>query len=233
MSISNPGYNVTIKEMPLELRPRERLIALGAETLPTSELLAIIIGSGNKEDSAIALAYRLLSLPGGLSQLATASVEEIQEIRGIGPAKACQVKAALELAKRLAALGGESRPVIRSPQDIAALVLEEMRSLDREHFKTLALNTKNQVLAIETVSIGSLNSSIVHPREVFKNPIKRSAAAIVLVHNHPSGDPTPSSEDVAVTKRLIEAGKILGVEVLDHLVTGNKGYISLREKNLM
>jgi DNA repair protein RadC len=233
MSISNPGYNVTIKEMPIELRPRERLIALGAETLPTSELLAIIIGSGNKEDSAIALAYQLLSLPGGLSQLAQATVEEIQTIRGVGPAKACQVKASLELAKRLNALGGENKPVIRSPQDIAALVLEEMRTLDREHFKTLALNTKNQVLAVETVSIGSLNSSIVHPREVFKNPIKRSAAAIVLVHNHPSGDPTPSSEDLAVTKRLLEAGSILGIEVLDHLIIGNRRYISLKEKNLM
>lgn len=233
MSVSNPGYNYAIKELPIELRPRERLITLGVETLPTSELLAIIIGSGNKEESAINLAHRLLNRPGGLGWLASASVEEIQEVRGVGPAKACQIKAALELAKRMTALGGESMPVIRSPQDIAALVMEEMRLLDREHFKTISVNTKNQVLAIETVSIGSLNSSIVHPREVFKNPLKRSAAAIVLVHNHPSGDPTPSSEDVAVTGRLVEGGKILGMEILDHIVIGDKKYVSLREKNMM
>ncbi|MDW7674101.1 MAG: DNA repair protein RadC [Bacillota bacterium] len=234
MNISSPvKYSCTIKDLPLELRPRERLISLGADVMPTSELLAIIIGSGSRDESAISLAQRLLGKPGGLGELINATVEEIQLEKGVGPAKACQIKAAIELAKRINTLSGEHRPVIRSPQDAAALVVEEMRYLDREHFRTLMLNTKNQVIAMETVSIGSLNSSIVHPREVFKSPLKKSAAALVLVHNHPSGDPSPSPEDIAVTKRLIECGQLLGIEVLDHLIVGGKRFLSLKEKGMM
>lgn len=233
MSVQEIKYNCTIKELPVEFRPRERMISYGSEQLSASELLAIIIGSGTRDDSALTVAQRILNHPDGMGHLLGATVEELQQIKGVGPAKACQVKAAVELAKRIAALGGEIRPVIKSPQDIVDLLMEEMRFLDREHFKTVILNTKNQVLAMETVSVGSLNSSVVHPREVFKNPIKKSAAAIILVHNHPSGDPTPSSEDVAVTKRLVEGGKLLGIEVLDHVVIGDKRYVSLREKNLV
>ncbi|MFZ3076424.1 MAG: DNA repair protein RadC, partial [Psychrobacter glacincola] len=143
------------------------------------------------------------------------------------------VRAALELGKRVSAMAPEIRPVIRSPKDISILLMEEMRHLDREQFRTVLLNTKNQVLETEVVSVGSLNSSIVHPREVFKNPIKKSAAALILVHNHPSGDPTPSREDIEVTKRLTEAGKILGIDILDHIIIGDNRYSSLKEKDLI
>lgn len=233
MMIGNVKYNCTIKELPLGMRPRERLISLGPDVLSLSELIAIIIGSGSKKDSAIQLSQRLINQPGGLSQLINASVEELQQVEGVGPAKACQIKAAVELSKRISNITGDQLPVIKSPQDVTNLVMEEMRFLDREHFKTVILNTKNQVLAIDTVSIGSLNTSIVHPREVFKNPIKKSAAAIILLHNHPSGDPTPSREDIDVTKRLVDGGQILGIDVLDHIIIGNRRFVSLKEKNMM
>lgn len=222
-----------IKELPQEERPRERLLKYGAEALANSELLAIVLRSGTKNQSALSLAHKLLQAPDGLKHLATQTLEEMCEINGIGMAKACQIKASIEIGKRIGAIAPEQRPIIKSPADAAALIMEDMRFLDREHFKTMCLNTKNGVLAIETVSIGSLNSSVVHPREVFKNPIKRSSAAIILIHNHPSGDPTPSSEDVAVTKRLIEGGQILGIEVLDHIIIGDNKYLSLKEKCLI
>ncbi|MDN5347267.1 MAG: repair protein RadC [Clostridia bacterium] len=222
---------VTIKEMPRELRPRERLQTFGAQALSDGELLALLIRTGTKKETALDLARKLLSSPQGLRFIAEASLEELKKQKGIGLAKACQLKAAIELGRRLAAYMQE-RISVRSPRDVVNLLIDEMRFLDREHFRTVSLNTKNQVLAINTVSVGSLNSSIVHPREVFKDPIRHSAAAVVLVHNHPSGDPEPSQEDLMVTRRLAEAGKILGIEVLDHLVLGDGRYVSFKERNL-
>ncbi|MBC7347551.1 MAG: DNA repair protein RadC [Clostridia bacterium] len=215
------------------MRPRERLAAGGPEALSSAELLAIILRTGWREESALALAQRLLARPRGLRYLAEAGYAELAALKGMGPAKAAQVKAAVELGRRLAQAGQAARTVIRSPLDVAALFMEEMRYLDREHFRVLLLNTKNQVLAQEKVSVGSINSSIVHPREVFKRAIKESAAALILVHNHPSGDPAPSREDLEVTKRLMEAGKILGIAVLDHVIIGDGRYLSLREKGLL
>jgi DNA repair protein RadC len=162
--------------------------------------------------------------------LKDASVEEITTISGIGNAKAVQILAALELGRRINRLTYDDRYVIRSPQDGANYVMEEMRFLSQEHFVCLYLNTKNQVLHKQTVFIGSLNASIVHPREVFKEAFKRSAASLICIHNHPSGDPTPSREDIEVTKRLTECGKVLGIELLDHLIIGEQKYISLKEK---
>lgn len=226
-------YWVNIKSLPAEMRPRERLAAGGPEALSSAELLAIILRTGWREESALALAQRLLARPRGLRYLAEAGYAELAALKGMGPAKAAQVKAAVELGRRLAQAGQAARTVIRSPLDVAALFMEEMRYLDREHFRVLLLNTKNQVLAQEKVSVGSINSSIVHPREVFKRAIKESAAALILVHNHPSGDPAPSREDLEVTKRLMEAGKILGIAVLDHVIIGDGRYLSLREKGLL
>jgi len=221
----------TIKEMPADLRPRERLLAAGVQALSNAELLAILLRTGTKSETAIDLACNILSRPEGLRYLAEASLEELQKQKGIGLAKAAELKAALELGRRLAALT-LSRIIIKSPQDVANLLMDEMRYLDRENFRTVSLNTKNRVLGIDSVSVGSLNSSLVHPREVFKNPIRRSSAAIILVHNHPSGDPTPSQEDIQVTRRLVEAGRILGIEVLDHLIIGDGCFTSLKEQNL-
>ncbi|KKM09009.1 DNA repair protein RadC [Clostridiales bacterium PH28_bin88] len=225
-------YRLTIKDMPQEIRPRERMLASGVQALSNTELLAILLRTGNPGETALGVAARILSGPGGLRYLAEATLDDLKGVKGVGLAKAAQVKAAVELGRRVAAARGEERPVIKSPSDVANLVMEEMRYLDREHFRALSLNNKNRVLAVDSISVGGLSSSLVHPREVFKNSIKRSAAAVVLVHNHPSGDPSPSREDVEVTVRLMEAGKILGIEVLDHVVIGDNRYTSLKEKGM-
>lgn len=224
------GYHATIKEMPQEHRPRERLFAEGAESLSTVELLAILLRTGAKTCSSVQLASKLLAHFGGIRQLLEASVEEMSSIKGIGLAKASQVKAALELANRLTKYTGAKKKSIKSPEDIAEILIGKMGHYDREHFVTVLLNTKNQIISIETASVGHLNASLVHPREIFKSAIKRSAASMILAHNHPSGDTAPSQEDVAVTKRLVKAGEILGIEVLDHIIVGDKRYTSLKQE---
>lgn len=225
-------YRTTIKDLPGDVRPRERLVTHGAQALSNIELLAILLRTGNDQETALEVAQRMLA-EGGLAFLARASAQELQHsFRGVGLAKACQIKAAIELGRRVA-LAGDQRLTISSPQEVAGLVMEEMRHLDREHFRAVALGTKNQVLGVESVSVGTLNSSIVHPREVFKAAIRRNAAALILVHNHPSGDPAPSRDDVAITARLVEAGKILGIEILDHVIIGDRCYVSFKEQGLI
>lgn len=230
---------VTMKDLPCEERPRERLMALGPESLSNVEILALLIGSGTKTRSAMELALQLLNAlgsfgvgngddNGALARLASASVEELQSVKGIGPARAALIKAAVELGRRLN-LKPSARPYIRSSADARRLLEESMRHLEKEHFLTILLDSKNRVLGVEVVSVGSLDEAVVHPREVFKAGVRRSAAALMLAHNHPSGDPTPSAEDLAVTARLIEAGRILGIDVLDHLIFGNGRVLSLRE----
>jgi len=240
ITVSRVDYRLTIKEMNEEDRPRERLAKYGSESLSNAELLAIILRTGTKAETAVDLANRLLSGKGlaapngscGLSALAAADPEELCQVRGIGQAKAVQIKAALELGRRLSGTAAERRSSISTPAQASALVMDEMRFLDREHFRIIILNTKNHVLGVELVSVGSLNSTVVHPREVFKTPLKRSAAAVILVHNHPSGDPTPSQEDIDLTRRLAEAGKVLGISVLDHIIVGDNRYVSLKERGL-
>ncbi|NPV27206.1 MAG: DNA repair protein RadC [Firmicutes bacterium] len=226
-------YRYTLKDLPANCRPRERLAQYGPQSLSNSELLAILLRTGTPTETVLELANQLLAQPKGLRFLAEASVEELSAYRGIGLAKATQIKAAVELGRRVASVSPEIRPVIKSPQDVSLLVMDDMRFLDREHFRTIALNSKNQVVGIDTISIGSLNSSLVHPRELFRTVISRSAAAIVLVHNHPSGDPSPSREDLEVTRRIVEVGKLLGVEVLDHIIIGDGCFISLKEKGII
>ncbi|MFT4412794.1 RadC family protein [Fredinandcohnia humi] len=219
-----------IRDYPEEERPRERLLKDGPESLSNQELLAILLRTGSKDESVIQVSNRLLHQFEGLRLLKDASVEEITAIKGIGHAKAVQIMASIELGRRIGKLQYEDRYVIRSPEDGAKYVMEDMRFLSQEHFVCLYLNTKNQVIHRQTIFIGSLNASIVHPREVFKEAFRRSAASVICIHNHPSGDPTPSREDIEVTKRLVESGKIIGIELLDHLIIGEHKYVSLKEK---
>ncbi|WP_325167419.1 RadC family protein [Lederbergia citri] len=222
-----------IRDFPIDERPRERLINNGAESLSNHELLAILLRTGTKSESVIQLANRLLTQFGGLMWLKDAALEEMTNLKGIGQAKAVQIAAAVELGRRISNLSYDERYVIRSPEDGANYVMNDMRFLTQEHFVALYLNTKNQVIHRQTIFIGSLNASIVHPREVFKEAIRRSAASIICLHNHPSGDPSPSREDIEVTKRLVECGKMVGIELLDHLIIGDKKYVSMKEKGYM
>jgi DNA repair protein RadC len=227
------NYHVTIKEMPSAQRPRERLLKEGPGALSDIELLAIVLRTGTSEMSALDLAAMLLSKYDNLRNLLQVSVEELNSVKGIGTAKAAQLRAALEIGRRVAVSVAGDRVSIKSPEDASALVMEEMRHLDREHFLALLLNVKNQVIAKELISIGTLNTSSVHPRELFKPAIRRSAASIILVHNHPSGDPEPSREDYEVTERLVEAGQLLGIDVLDHIIIGDNKFTSFKAKGLI
>lgn len=224
---------ILIKDVPKEDRPRERLLKFGSSHLSNQELLAILIGSGTKDESVMSLSNRVLMHFEGLNLLKDATIEELTAIKGIGSAKGLLLLSALELGKRINQYKPDDRYVIRSPEDGADFVMEEMRNLNQEHFIVLFLNTKNQIIHRQTVFIGSLNASIVHPREIYREAVKRSAASIICAHNHPSGDPSPSQEDIHVTKRLVESGKMIGVELLDHLVIGNRKFISLKEKGYL
>lgn len=222
-----------IKDFPKDERPRERFIKHGPESLSNQELLAILLRTGTKAESVLQLAQRLIKEFEGLRMLKDATLEELTQIKGIGEAKAIQILAAVELGKRINSLSNEERYSIRSPEDGANYVMEEMRFLNQEHFVCLYLNTKNQVIHKQTVFIGSLNASIVHPREVFREAFRRSAASIICIHNHPSGDPTPSREDIEVTRRLKECGRMIGIEILDHIIIGDKRFVSLKEKGYL
>lgn len=221
-----------VRDVPPEERPRERMMHSGGVSLSNAELLAILLRTGSSGQSVIGLAEQLLSKFGGLGSLMEADLQELISIPGMGPAKAVQILAVVEIGKRIARLTRQPLSVIRSPQDVAGLFMDRLRFEKKEHFIVVHLDTKNQVLAEEVASIGSLDSSIVHPREIFKTALKKSSASIICVHNHPSGDPTPSREDILVTKRLSEVGKIMGIEVLDHIVIGEHRFVSLKEQGL-
>ena len=223
----------TVHDLPLGERPRERLLKLGSEALSAQELLALILGRGVKGESVMVTSQRLLSRFANLSGIANASVEELTQINGIGPAKAAQLKAAAELGKRLEILPDEKqRPMVKSPEDVAAVVRSQLKGKKKEHFLVLCLDTRNRLINCRPISIGSLNTSIVHPREAFKEAISSSAASVILVHNHPSGDTEPSKEDIELTKRMVEAGEIMGIEVLDHIIICDRDYLSLKARDL-
>nr|WP_029191197.1 DNA repair protein RadC [Ornithinibacillus scapharcae] len=225
--------SLMIKDVPKEDRPRERLLSLGASHLSNQELIAILLGSGTKDESVMALANRVLMHFEGLKLLKDATIEELTAIKGVGVAKGVLILSALEIGKRLSQYKPAERYVIRSPEDGADYLMEELRNLNQEHFVVIFLNTKNQIIHRQTIFIGSLNASIVHPREVYREAVKRSAASIIVAHNHPSGDPTPSQEDIHVTRRLAESGKMIGIELLDHLVIGDRKFVSLKEKGYL
>lgn len=222
--------NMKIHDVHEADRPRERLLRQGAKSLSNQELIAILLGTGTKQESVLTVANRVLLNFEKLHNLKFATLEEMTEIKGIGEAKAVLLLAAIELGRRLASKEDEQRFTIRSPEDAANFLMQDMTSLQQEHFVCLFLNVKNQVLHKKTIFVGSLNASIVHPREIFREAVKRSAASIICAHNHPSGVPTPSPEDIDVTNRLFEAGLIVGVDLLDHVIIGDHQFISMKEK---
>jgi DNA repair protein RadC len=222
-------FNMTIKDLPAQYRPQNRLLVEGTMALSTAELLSLIIRSGSKAENAVNLSHRILS-QFDLRQLSVAPISQIMEIHGIKEAKAAQIAACFEIARRLEVCGKEEMKKINSPEDVYRLLYPGMREIKKEMFIELCLDTKNQVIKQETISIGSLNANIVHPREVFKVAIQASSAALIFAHNHPSGDPIPSKEDLEITKKLVETGNIMGISVLDHVIIGDGGrHFSMKE----
>lgn len=225
------AYQLTIKDLPAHERPRERLAQAGPGALSSAELLAIVLRTGVDGENAVHMAERLLAHFGGLAGLASADHAELTAVRGLGAAKAAQLQAAFELGRRLAASAPEERPQIRSPDDAASLVMVEMGLLRQEQLRVILLDSKNRVVAIPTVYVGSVNTTVVRAAEVFREAITRNCAALILAHNHPSGDPTPSPEDEALTRQIVRAGALLDIEVLDHLIIGRQRYISMRKRD--
>ncbi|MGH2403217.1 MAG: RadC family protein [bacterium] len=224
---------LSVKLLPRQERPRERLLRCGPEGLSSPELVALLLGTGTRRAGATELAGHLLASFGSLEALSLARPDELDRVEGIGPAKASSLLAAFELGRRISTAPPARRPIIRTPADVAALVGPQMRYLDREHFRAVLLNVRHEVLDVTSVAVGGLDSAPIHPREVFKDAIRRSAAAIILVHNHPSGTPEPSGDDLRITTRLQEAGRVVGIEVLDHIIVGDGRFVSLRERGAL
>jgi len=227
-------------DMPLQLRPREEFERVGAENVSDVVLLALIVRTGSAGMNVVEVSQQLLASFGSLTALARASAADLQAIDSIGPVKAQMIKAAMELAQRLTRESVGEKPLITTPEQAAAVLRERARILQHEVFWALLLDTKNRLIGEpRQISEGTLNSSLVHPRELFKQAIQQSSAAIILAHNHPSGDPTPSAEDIKVTKQLIGAGEVMGIKVLDHIVLGHRrhhtdtDFLSLREAGLV
>lgn len=225
-------YVLMMRDLAEEDRPRERLLHVGEKALSTAELLAITLRIGYQGMSALRLAEYLLSYFSGLPGLSRASISELATVKGIGPAKAAEIKAALEMGRRLMAATPSERPKVSSPADAANLLMSEMMLLEQEHLRVILLNTRNEVLGMPTMYQGSLNTSVVRVAELFKEAIRANAAAVIVAHNHPSGDPAPSPEDISVTRQLVKAGSLLDISVLDHIIIGHRRYVSLKERRL-
>lgn len=221
-----------IKDLARSDRPRERLARYGPSVLSHAELIAILLRTGMHGLNALQLAQKLLLDYGGLAGIHRADYDELRQVRGVGPAKAAQLKAAVELGRRLAIAEPAEKPVVQSPEDAAALLLYEMGALEQEHLRVLLLDTRNRVMRMVDVYHGSLNASLIRVGEVFRDAVRANAAAVIVAHNHPSGDPDPSPEDIQVTRAIVAAGKLLDIEVLDHLVIGKNRFVSLKAKRL-
>jgi DNA repair protein RadC len=227
---TKPSYRII--DLGNDERPRERLARLGPQALANSELLAILLRAGVPGENAVQMGQRLLKIYGGISGLQRVTFTDLCNQHGIGEAKAAQIKAAIELGRRLSLESPDERPLVNSPADAAALVAYEMAGLEQEHLRVILLDTRNRVLEIVEIYKGSVNSAQVNVGEIFKPAIRRNAPALIVVHNHPSGDPTPSPDDVVVTRAAIQAGKLLDVDVLDHMIIGQGKWVSLKERGL-
>ncbi len=226
-------YHIRINELPACERPRERLKENGAAGLSNSELLAVILRTGTHSENVLGLANRLLARFGGLTGLSRASFGELCKEHGVGQAKAAQLKASLELGRRLVSTQPEEKTAIRSPQDAANLVMPDMAALQQEHLRVILLNSKNQMIAVDEVYKGSVNASTIRTSELFRSAVRENCPAVIVVHNHPSGEPEPSSDDIAATEHILKGGKALDIEVLDHLIIGNQKFVSLRERGII
>jgi DNA repair protein RadC len=223
----------TIHDLPRAERPRERLKTLGAEALSGQELLALIIGRGIPGKSAVHIAQEVLTTFGNLHAVSQATIEELSRVKGIGLAKAAQIRAAFELGKRQDLEPDLAQYSISDPSRLVKAIRKGIQEKAKEHFKLVLLNSRNRIIGISTISVGTLNSSLVHPREVFKDALRHSASSIILVHNHPSDDPEPSGDDITVTRRLADAGRLMGIDVLDHIIITRQCYTSLKERGLL
>jgi DNA repair protein RadC len=222
------GYHVRIREIPSSERPRERLRDLGAGVLTNAELLALLLRTGSGRMNALDLATSLLVHHGGLAGLARLSYADLVKERGIGAAKASELQAVFQLAQRLQALQPGERPYVKTPRDVNNLFGVEMAVFDQEHLRVLLINTRNQLMAIDEVYKGNVWTALVRPAEVLREAIRQNAPSLILVHNHPSGDPSPSSDDVKLTKTIIEAGKLMDIDILDHVIIGDRSFTSLK-----
>ncbi len=226
---------IMVRDLPADERPREKLMTAGAACLSNVELLAILLRTGTRENSVIRVAEQVLSRyrDVGITAMMSMSVAELSSVRGVGAAKAATILAAVELGRRLSQKAAEKVEIVHGPEDAAHYAMPRFRFEQKEHFAVMLLNTKNHILGLTDISIGSLSASIVHPREVFQAALRYAAAALILLHNHPSGDPSPSREDIQVTQRLVKAGKVMDIPVLDHIILGDNRFVSLKEKGML
>lgn len=228
-----PKLSSGVRELPPEERPRERLVRLGAEALRDAELIAVLFRTGTRDVGAIALAERVVRHFGDLRSLARASIEELRQVKGLGPVKAIEIKAALELGKRLSSYTNLDRYKIRDAEDVAQLLMVRFKDCETEQFKCLLLNTKNEVQRVVDVSSGGLDATLALPRDVFRQAIRDGAGGVIVCHNHPSGDAEPSKDDIALTLRLKEAATLLGIRMVDHIIFGDGRYASLKERGVL
>ena len=226
-------YHIRINELPASERPRERLKQSGVASLSNSELLAIILRTGTHAENVLGLANRLLAKFSGLPGLSRAGFNELCNEHGVGQAKAAQIKAAMELGRRSASAQTEEKTVIRSPQDAANLVMSDMGALKQEHLRVMLLNSKNHLLSIHEVYKGNVNASTIRTSELFHNAVRENCPAVIVVHNHPSGEPEPSNDDIIATEHMVKGGKALDIEVLDHIIIGNQKFVSLKERGII
>jgi len=226
----------TLRDLPMGERPRERLHKYGAESLSLQELLSLIFGRGNKGESVVTISQKIISIFGSLSNLSEVSVEELKKINGVGLAKACQLKACFEISRRLSREEDSDKNecvIIQSPENIFPLLREKIINFNKEHFLVVSLDSRNRVIDINTISIGTLNSSLIHPRETFEVAIKNHSAKIIICHNHPSGELKPSEEDLIVTQNLVKAGKLLRIEILDHIIISKEKWFSMKKNKIL
>lgn len=234
---------ITINDLPLSERPRERLISKGPSSLSTPELLSLLLGSGTKGESVFSLSHRILKSYGSLFKIQNASIEDLKKIRGMGDAKAAKLKACIEIARRMAleervfeeseALKRRNSDTITSPDKLFEIIKSKITQFSKEHFFVVSLDTRNNLIGVDEISVGTLTASLVHPRETFESAIRRHAAKIIISHNHPSGETDPSDDDMKITRRLVDAGKIMGIEVLDHIIVTKTSYLSFKEQLLI
>ena len=229
----NKESSFTVRDLPRQERPRERLQKFGPEALSAQELLALVIGRGIPKKSVMNIAQELLAKFGNVKAIGQATIEELSQIKGIGLAKAAQIKACFELGKRENLEPELKNFDVKNPEGVVKAIRASIQDKAKEHFKLILLNPRNKIIGVSTISIGTLNASLVHPREVFKDAIMHSAASVVLAHNHPSGDPEPSEDDLKITKKLVDSGKILGIEVIDHIIIGKNNFCSFKERGLI